>query len=94
MNQYTPKVTQQAWNSFTYIMFAIASIMMAGGIWSLQASFTAKGYYAMAALMLVYTTAAVTKAIRDKEESDRIYNKIEEARTERMLAEVSAKDED
>ncbi len=94
MNQYTPKVTQTAWNSFTYIMFAIASVMMAGGIWSLQASFTAKGYYAMAALMLVYTTAAVTKAIRDKEESDRIYNKIEEARTERMLAEVSAKDED
>ncbi|SCZ68534.1 YiaA/YiaB family inner membrane protein [Epibacterium ulvae] len=94
MTQHTPKVTQKAWNSFTYIMFAIATVMMAGGIWSLQASFTAKGYYAMAALMLVYTTAAVTKAIRDKEESDRIYNKIEEARTERMLAEVSAKDED
>ncbi len=94
MNTYSPKVTQKAWNSFTYIMFAIAAVMMAGGIWSLQASFTAKGYYAMATLMLVYTTAGVTKAIRDKEESDRIYNKIEDARTERMLAEVSAKEEE
>ncbi|MDA5095855.1 YiaA/YiaB family inner membrane protein [Aliiroseovarius sp. KMU-50] len=93
MTNYTPKVSQ-AWNSFTYIMFTIAVVMMAGGIWSLQASFTAKGYYAMAALMLVYTTAAVTKSLRDKEESDRIYNKIEDARTERMLAEVSAKDEE
>ena len=93
MTTYAPKVTK-AWNSFTYVMFGFAVVMMAGGIWSLQASFTAKGYYAMAALMLIYTTAGVTKAMRDKEESDRIYNKIEEARTERMLAEVSAKDED
>lgn len=74
-------------------MFTIAVLMMAGGIWSLEASFTAKGYYAMAALMLVYTTAAITKALRDRKESDRIYNKIEEARTERMLAEVSGKDD-
>jgi hypothetical protein len=93
MSDYTPKVSQ-VWNSFTYIMFAIAVVMMAGGIWSLQASFTAKGFYAMAALMLVYTTAAVTKALRDKEESDRIYNKLEDARTERLLAEVSGKDTD
>lgn len=93
MTEYTPKVSK-AWNSFTYIMFSIAVLMMAGGIWSLEASFTAKGYYAMAALMLVYTTAAITKALRDREESDRIYNKLEDARTERMLAEVSAKGED
>lgn len=46
----------------------------------------------MAALMLVYTTAAITKALRDKEESDRIYNKLEDARTERLLAEVSGKE--
>lgn len=93
MTDYTPKVSQ-AWNSFTYIMFTIAVGMMAAGIWNLEASLTAKGYYAMAALMLVYTTAAITKALRDREESDRIYNKLEEARTERMLAEVSGKDED
>ncbi|MCR9147909.1 MAG: YiaA/YiaB family inner membrane protein [Rhodobacteraceae bacterium] len=92
MTTYTPKVSQ-AWNTCTYIMFSIAVLMMAGGIWSLDASFTAKGYYAMAALMLVYTTAAITKVLRDREESDRIYNKIEEARTERMLAEVSGKDD-
>ncbi|WP_417806924.1 YiaA/YiaB family inner membrane protein [Thioclava sp.] len=91
MTTYTPKVSK-AWNNFTYFMFAIAVLMMAGGIWSLDASFTAKGYYSMAALMLVYTTAAITKALRDKEEGDRLYNKIEDARTERLLAEVSGKD--
>lgn len=92
MDNYTPK-SSQAWNRFTYLMFGIAVVMMAGGIWSLEASFTAKGYYSMAALMLVYTTAAITKALRDREESARMHNKLEEARTERLLAEVSGKDD-
>ncbi|MBW6416181.1 YiaA/YiaB family inner membrane protein [Celeribacter sp. PS-C1] len=84
---YTPKVSN-AWNLFTYFNFSIAALMMAGGIWSLEASFSAKGYYAMAALMLVYSTASITKALRDKEESERLYNKLEDARTERLLAEA------
>ena len=65
--------------------------MMAGGIYFLEASFAAKGFYSMAALMLVSSTIAITKALRDREESDRLHNKIEEARTERLLAEVAAK---
>ncbi len=89
MSEYTPKVSHM-WTIFTYINFGIAAVMMAGGIWSLEASFSAKGYYAMAALMLVYSTAGITKAMRDKEESDRIYNKLEDAKTERLLAEVSS----
>ncbi|MBD8890396.1 YiaA/YiaB family inner membrane protein [Roseibium litorale] len=93
MSTYKPKGSN-AWNIFTYFNFAVAAVMMAGGIWSLEASFSAKGYYAMAALMLVYSTASITKAFRDQEESDRIYNKIEDARTERLLAEVSGKDTD
>ena len=43
---------------------------------------------AMAALMLVYSTAGITKALRDKEESERLHNRLEDARTERMLAEA------
>ena len=74
---------------FTYAQFAIASAMMAGGIFFLEASFAAKGFYAMAAIMLVSSTAGITKAVRDTEESKRLHNKIEDARTERLLAEVS-----
>ncbi|MFV0382474.1 YiaA/YiaB family inner membrane protein [Paracoccus sp. (in: a-proteobacteria)] len=92
MESYTPKVSN-AWNAFTYFMFVVAVIMMAGGIWSLEASFTAKGYYAMSALMLVYATAGISKALRDREEGHRLYNKLEDARTERLLAEVSGQDD-
>lgn len=91
MSNYTAKASN-AWNLFTYFNFGVAALMMAAGIWSLEASFSAKGYYAMAALMLVYSTASITKAVRDQEENNRIYNKIEDAKTERLLAEVSAQD--
>ena len=88
MNSYIDKPSH-AWNMFTYAQFAIASAMMAGGIFFLEASFAAKGFYAMAAIMLVSSTAGITKSVRDTEESKRLHNKIEDARTERLLAEVS-----
>jgi hypothetical protein len=85
----TPIRTSQAYTMFSYVNFMVAAVMMAGGIYFLEASFAAKGFYAMAALMLVSSTVGITKAVRDKEEGDRLHNKLEEARTERLLAEVS-----
>lgn len=83
--------TSKAFNMFSYFNFAVAAVMMAGGIFSLQASFAAKGFYAMAALMLVSSTVGITKALRDNEEAQRLHNKLDDAYTERMLAEVSGK---
>ena len=82
--------TSAAWNMYSYLNFIVAAGMMAGGIYFLEASFSAKGFYAMAALMLVNSTAAVSKAMRDTEESQRLHNKLDEARTERLLMEVAA----
>lgn len=65
---------------------------MAAGIYNLDASFAAKGFYAMAAIMLVSSTAAISKTLRDAEESARLHNKIEDAQTERLLAEASSSD--
>ncbi|MEM8579448.1 MAG: YiaA/YiaB family inner membrane protein [Pseudomonadota bacterium] len=77
-----------AWTMFTYLQFGVAALMMAGGIYFLEASFAAKGFYAMAALMLVSSTAAISKSLRDGEEANRLHNRIEDARTERLLAET------
>ena len=93
MNSYIDKPTN-SWSLFTYLQFVVAATMMAGGIYSLDASFAAKGFYAMAAIMLVSSTATITKTIRDVEESDRMHNKIEDAKTERLLAEASATEVD
>lgn len=77
-----------AWNMFTIVSFIVAAAMMAGGIYFLEASFAAKGFYSMSALMLVHTTVSITKTLRDREESQRLHNRIEEAKTEKLLKEV------
>ncbi len=90
MNETSVTKTSNAYTLFTYLNFAVAAAMMTGGIYFMEASFSAKGFYAMAALMLVSSTVAITKSLRDNEESQRLHNKLDEARTERLLAEVSA----
>ena len=74
--------------AFTFISFGIAAIMMAGGIYFHEASFSAKGFYAMSAIMLVHTTVSLSKTLRDQAESSRMINKIEEAKTETLLMDI------
>ena len=78
-----------AWINFSMGSFAIAASMMAGGIFFLEASFAAKGFYAMSALMLVHTSISVTKTLRDNEEAGKFLNKVEDAKTEKLLMDIN-----
>ncbi len=78
----------QAWTLFTIGSFVLAAAMMAGGIYFLEASFAAKGFYAMSAIMLVHTAISITKTLRDNEEAAKMINRIEEAKTERLLMDI------
>ena len=77
-----------SWVLFTIASFAVSAAMMAGGIFFMEASFAAKGFYAMASIMLVHTSITITKTLRDTEESERLIHKIDEARTEKLLREI------
>jgi len=83
MNQTNPLKHSAAWTNFTMLSLVIAADMMAGGIFFLEASFAAKGFYAMSAIMLVHTTVSITKTRRDKEEAGRLVNKLEDAKNRR-----------
>lgn len=78
-----------AWINFSILSFVISACMMGGGIYFLEASFAAKGFYAMAALMLVHTSISVTKNLRDNEESEKFINKVEDAKTEKLLMDIN-----
>jgi hypothetical protein len=84
---YMPKHSD-AWTMFTIASFALSALIMAGGVYFLEASFAAKGFYAMSAIMLVHTSISITKTLRDVEESKRMINKIEEAKTEKLLMDM------
>jgi hypothetical protein len=90
-SNYAPKDTN-AWKMFTMVSFAVAAAMMAGGIYFLEASFAAKGFYAMAAIMLVHTAVTITKTLRDAEEAGRFINKLEDAKTEKLLMDIHRSD--
>ncbi len=84
--------TNQIWQAFTLSAFALAASMMAGGIYFLEASFSAKGFYSMSAIMLVYTSVAMTKTLRDTEEAKALHNRLDDARADRLL--MNTKDAD
>jgi hypothetical protein len=87
-NNYAPK-DSGAWKMFTMASFGVAAAMMAGGVYFMEASFAAKGFYAMAAIMLVHTSITITKTLRDAEEASRFINRIEDAKTEKLLMDIN-----
>jgi hypothetical protein len=87
MNQ-TVQPHSSAWVSFTYASFGLALLMVAAGIFFLPVEMWIKAYLAMGVIMLVQSCVAMTKTARDMHESARLVNRIEEAKTERLLMEV------
>lgn len=83
----------QSWIAFTGASFAVAALMMGLGIYNLEASFSAKGFYTMAAIMLVHTAVTLTKTMRDREEATKFHNRLEDAKTEKLLMDISNPDQ-
>jgi hypothetical protein len=77
-----------AWVSFTYASFIGALVMVTGGLVFLPVDMWVKAYFAMGIVLLVQTCITVTKTIRDVQESKRLVNRIEDAKTERLLMEI------
>jgi hypothetical protein len=77
-----------AWVTFTYASFISALSMVVGGIVFLPVDMWVKAYFAMGVVLLVQTCIIVTKTLRDVHESKRLVNRIEDAKTERLLMEI------
>ncbi|WP_336489426.1 YiaA/YiaB family inner membrane protein [Methylobacterium nigriterrae] len=77
-----------AWVTFTYASFAGATAMVALGILFMPVDIWLKGYFAMGVVMLVQSCVTLTKTVRDVHEAKRMVNRIEDARTERLLMSV------
>ena len=74
-----------AWVTLTYASFLGSLAMVVGGILFLPVDVWVKGYFAMGVVLLVQACITVTKTIRDEHESKRLVNRIEDAKTERLL---------
>lgn len=77
-----------AWVSFTYASFIGAAAMVAAGVMFMPIDIWLKGYLGMGIVMLVQSCVTLTKTARDQFENRRMVNRIEDAKTERLLMDI------
>src|SRR5947207_2236538 len=75
--------------TFTYVSFSASAFMVGVGVFFLPLDLWIKGYLAMGIVMLVQSCVTLTKTVRDMHESGKMVNRIEDAKAERLLMEVS-----
>ena len=75
-----------AWVNFSYASFAASVLMVGGGIAALPLDWWVRAYFAMGMVMVVQSCFTLSKNIRDVHEAGRMFNRIEEARTEKLLS--------
>lgn len=86
--QNTQTLHSPAWMTFTYASF-VASVTMVGlGILFAPLEIWVKAYFAMGAALLIQSCITVTKTLRDVHEGNRLVNRIEDAKAERLLMEI------
>jgi len=78
-----------AWVTFTYGSFGASAFLVAIGVYFLPVDLWIKGYLAMGIVMLIQSCVTLTKTVRDMHESGKMVNRIEDAKAERLLMEVS-----
>ena len=74
-----------AWVNFSYISFAASVLMVGGGVFALPLGWWVRAYFAMGMGMVVQSCFTLAKTLRDLHETNRMINRIEEARTEKLL---------
>jgi hypothetical protein len=75
-----------AWVNFSYISFAASVLMIGGGIFALPLDWWIRAYFAMGMGMVIQSCFTLSKTLRDLHETTRMINRIEEARTEKLLS--------
>jgi len=75
-----------AWVNFSYISFAASVLMVGGGVFALSLDWWIRAYFAMGMGMVVQSCFTLAKTLRDLHEGNRMINRIEEARTEKLLS--------
>ena len=79
----------QSWIVFTYVSFVAALAMVIGGIVLMPLDLAMKGYLAMGVVMLIQCCITLTKTVRDNDEAGKLVNRLEDAKTERLLMDVA-----
>lgn len=73
--------------NMAWIAFVLATVGTLTGIVMLPADLAVKGFLAMGFVFTISACFTLAKVTRDRHESERLYNKVERAKTEQFLSE-------
>ncbi len=90
MNENMAMPSSSSWILFVKLTFAISLASMGLFIFFMDGSLLVKGYMALNSLFLVSSTIMLSKTLRDEHEAERLLNKINEAKTNKILKEYGA----
>ncbi len=88
-NMPAAQANTTGWVTFTYASFAMAVFMAGLGVWALPGDLWIKGYLMMSSVFLVGSTFTLAKTTRDEHEAKRFANRLDEAKTEKLLMEIN-----
>lgn len=80
-----PTTQSSGWVAFTYIAFVTSLLTVAAGIIFLPIEIWMRGYLGIGVLMVVQSCITLAKTQRDAAENARLVNRVETARTEKIL---------
>lgn len=89
MQDYTYNENTAGWLVFVKLSFIVAVLSMAAGIIFMPGDLMLKGYFGLNALFIVSSTIMLSKTLRDEHERKRIVNRINEAKTNKIIKEYS-----
>lgn len=89
MNETDIQSHSVAWLFYVKASFAISLIAMAAGILFMPGDYMLKGYLALGSLFMVSSTFTIAKTLRDEHESQRLIQKISDAKTSKIIKEYS-----
>ena len=89
-NIQTTQLNSPGWVMFVKISFVLSAAAMITGIVFLPTDLSIKGFFAMGTLYLIGSTFTLAKTIRDEFESEKLINKIADARTQKILKEYNS----
>lgn len=89
MDQLDIQSNSQSWLFYVKASFALALMALAGGVLFLINDAMVQAYMAMSGVFVVSATITLSKTMRDEHESQRLINKLSEARTSKIIKEFA-----
>ena len=77
-----------AWVVFTQLNFALTTSAMAIAVWAMPVDMWIRAFMGLGIVALIGATITMSKTIRDVHEGNKVTNKVETAKVEKLLLET------